>query len=128
VYKHISKTLNTCGGGGHTPLWIKNATKKGYLEAYIGDGINLEPPNSKTRRGRVQPQSIGTLQCNDARGVVLKDFSIRKLTPTECFRLMGFLDDEINLDGLSNTQRYKLAGNGWDISLVSKIFKEMFKK
>jgi len=40
---------------------------------------------------------------------------------------MGFLDDEINLDGLSDTQKYKLAGNGWDINLVSKIFKEMFK-
>ena len=52
---------------------------------------------------------------------------IRKLTPKECFRLMGFLDDRINLDGLSNTQKYKLAGNGWDINLVSKIFKEMFK-
>lgn len=51
----------------------------------------------------------------------------RKLTPKECFRLMGFLNDEINLEGLSNTQRYKLAGNGWDINLVSKIFKEMFK-
>ena len=52
---------------------------------------------------------------------------IRKLTPKECFRLMGFLDDGINLDGLSDTQRYKLAGNGWDINLVSKIFKRMFK-
>lgn len=52
---------------------------------------------------------------------------IRKLTPKECFRLMGFLNDEINLKGLSNTQRYKLAGNGWDINIVSKIFKEMFK-
>jgi len=40
---------------------------------------------------------------------------------------MGFLDDEINLEGLSNTQQYKLAGNGWEINIVSKIFKEMFK-
>jgi len=53
--------------------------------------------------------------------------SIRKLTPKECFRLMGFLDDEINLNDLSNTQRYKLAGNGWDINLVSKIFRGMLK-
>jgi len=52
---------------------------------------------------------------------------LRRFTPTECFRLMGFLDDNINLDGLSNTQRYKLAGNGWDINLVSKIFKKMFE-
>ena len=52
--------------------------------------------------------------------------SLRKLTPKEFFRLMGFLDDEIKLDGLSDVQRYKLAGNGWDINLVSKLFREMF--
>ena len=52
---------------------------------------------------------------------------IRKLTPKECFRLMGFLNDEINLEGLSDTQRYKLAGNGQDVNLVTKIFERMFK-
>ena len=58
---------------------------------------------------------------------LFNDFRIRKLTPTECFRLMGFLNDGINLKGISNSQRYKLAGNGWDVNLVSKIFKEMFR-
>ena len=146
---------------------LKNATKKGYIEAMCGDGVNLEFPDSETRRGRSLKQISGTLQCNDMKGVVInplqisstqknntitrsginnclpsamgmggghtpmvedfnnKNLTIRKLTPTECFRLMGFLDDGINLDGLSNTQRYKLAGNGWDINLVSKIFKNM---
>lgn len=51
----------------------------------------------------------------------------RRLTPKECFRLMGFLNDEINLKGLSDTQCYRLAGNGWDVNLVSKIFKNMFQ-
>lgn len=37
----------------------------------------------------------------------------------------GFLNDEINLEGLSDTQKYKLTGNGWDINIVSKILKEM---
>ena len=60
--------------------------------------------------------------CQDKDG-----YTIRKLTPKECFRLMGFTKDEINVEGISNSQQYKLAGNGWDISLVSKIFKEMFK-
>jgi len=50
---------------------------------------------------------------------------VRRLTPRECFRLMGFLKDEINLEGLSDTQKYKLAGNGWDINLVSKVFEKM---
>lgn len=50
----------------------------------------------------------------------------RKLTPKECFRLMGFLNDEINLEGLSTAQKHDLAGEGWDINLVSKIFEKMF--
>lgn len=50
----------------------------------------------------------------------------RELTPKECFRLMGFFNDEIKLDGLSEAQKHKLAGNGWDINLISKIFKKMF--
>ncbi len=64
---------------------------------------------------------------NNSPKIMGNNYRIRKLTPKECFRLMGFLNDEINLEGLSNTQRYKLAGNGWDINLVSKIFKEEVK-
>lgn len=125
----ISPTLRDMSAGGNRQpfIQVKNATKQGYLEAKQGDGISLEHPNSKTRRGRVQNQLAPTLQCNDAKGVVTKDLTIRKLTPTECFRLMGFDHDQINLEGLSNTQKYKLAGNGWEISLVSKIFNNMFK-
>ncbi len=124
----ISPTLNTMQSGHRQPfIAIKNATKKGYLEGYPGDGVNLEHPDSKTRRGRIQKDVMGCLQTNDQRGVITEDYRIRKLTPKECFRLMGFLNDEINLDGLSNTQKYKLAGNGWDINLVSKIFRRMFK-
>jgi len=48
--------------------------------------------------------------------------NIRYLSPVECFRLMGFFNDEINLNGVSKTQKYKLAGNGWDINLFAKIF------
>ena len=57
----------------------------------------------------------------------MKCGQLRRLTPKECFRLVGFLNDEINLEGLSDTQRYKLAGNGQDVNMVSLIFKEMFK-
>jgi len=58
-----------------------------------------------------------------------KEFGLfRKLTPKECFKLMGFSENQINLDRLSDNQQYKLAGNGQDINVVSLIFKEMFKK
>lgn len=51
----------------------------------------------------------------------------RELTPKECFRLMGFFNDEIKLDGLSKSNLFDLAGNGWDINMMSKVFREMFK-
>jgi len=49
---------------------------------------------------------------------------IRKLTPKEYFKLMGFKDNEINLTDLSDTQKYKLAGNGWDINVITQILKQ----
>lgn len=76
------------------------------------------------------PQNLNVHRCLQSgrpKEILITENSIRILTPKECFRLIGFLNDEINLDGLSDTQKYKLAGNGWDINLVSKIFKQMFK-
>ena len=54
-------------------LKIKNATKKGYLEAYDGDSVNLQRPNSTTRRGRVGEQVSQTLQTSDNMGVVVNE-------------------------------------------------------
>ena len=47
-------------------LIVNEATKKGYAEAFEGDSVNLEHPNSKTRRGRVGKQVAQTLttSCN----------------------------------------------------------------
>lgn len=49
-------------------LVVKEATVKGYAEASIGDSVNLEYPNSKTRRGRVGKGVAQTLttSCNQA--------------------------------------------------------------
>lgn len=55
--------------GGRIP--IKNATTKGYLLAYDGDGIDLSYPKSKTRRGRVQSQMAHTITTNPHLGVVV---------------------------------------------------------
>lgn len=106
----ISPTLHTCQGGGLQPcIRIKNGTKKGYLEAYSGDGIDLICPNYKNRRGRVQKEIIQALTCGNNRGVVTNDLRIRKLTPLEYWRLMGIDDEDfykaqkVN----SNSQLYK---------------------
>lgn len=51
---------------------IVNGTKKGFSQATYGDGIDLAYPDSKTRRGRVQPQRSNTLTANQNQGVVDK--------------------------------------------------------
>ena len=53
---------------------------------------------------------------------------VRKITPLEAFRLMGFRDAELDFAGLADTHLYRLAANGWDINIASIIIKEMLKK
>lgn len=54
-------------------------------------------------------------------------YMLRKLTEQESFRLMGFKDGEIILGDLTYSQLCECAGNGWDVNLVSKIFKHIFQ-
>jgi len=54
-------------------------------------------------------------------------FVVRKLSVTEHFRLMGFKDGEFNFGNYSYQQICKRAGNGWDVNLVSLLFKGIFK-
>ena len=124
----LAPTIQTCQGGNTEPkVLIKNATKKGYKEAYDGDSVNLSYPNSKTRRGRVGEQVSQTLQCNDSMGVVNNDLRIRKLTPKECWRLMGFDDEDYEKASKenSNTQLYKQAGNSIVVNVLESILKNL---
>lgn len=63
--------------------------------------------------------------------VNLKDgsYRIRKLTPRECFRLMGFDDSDFDkVEGnLSNSQLYKMAGNSIVVNVLEEIYKQLFK-
>lgn len=120
----ISPTLNTMQGGGRQPkIRVREATKKGYAEASVGDSVNLSHPNSKTRRGRVGEGIANTLVTGDSQGVVTPNFRIRKLTPRECWRLQGFPDwafdkaQEVN----SNSQLYKQAGNSVTVNVIKEI-------
>ena len=55
-------------------------------------------------------------------------YRIRKLTPRECFRLMGFSDSDFDkIKGISNTQLYKMAGNSIVVNVLEGIFRELFK-
>lgn len=63
------------------------------------------------------------IECNTLR--------IRKLTPKECFRLMGFSDSDIDIlidNGISNTQLYKMAGNSIVVDVLEEIFVELLNQ
>ena len=58
-----------------------------------------------------------------ATGVQSKDLTWRKLTPVECERLQTVPDNYTN--HVSNTQRYKMLGNGWTIEVITHILKNI---
>lgn len=103
---------------------IKTANKTGFDMANDGDGIDLGYPQSTTRRGRVGHGVAKTITTGDSQGT-LDGFRIRKLTPRECWRLMGFDDadfDKAQAAGISNTQLYKQAGNSIVVNCLEAIF------
>ena len=69
-----------------------------------------------------------TIQTSQKEGVVYNNLRIRKLTPLECWRLMG-IDDEDFFKAekvVSNTQLYKQAGNAIVVDVLYYLFKNMF--
>lgn len=52
-------------------------------------------------------------------------YRVRRLTPVECERLQTLPDNYTA--GVSNSQRYKMLGNGWTVDVIAHIFREMFR-
>ena len=97
-------------------------TREGNTRADASDYISPDLP---------QNYNIGELSMEE-----LENIRIRKLTPKECFRLMGFCPiissqefDDSNFERaskvVSNSQLYKQAGNSIVVDVLEAIFKEM---
>lgn len=121
---------------GHQIL-IPQATKRGYIELDLPGVCDLSYPTSKTRRGRVQENGkvSPTLTASNQDICYIEtqkdDYTIRKLTPKERFRLMGLKDDDIDKiqqAGISNAQQYKMAGNSIVVNVLEGIFRNLFVK
>jgi DNA (cytosine-5)-methyltransferase 1 len=108
---------------------IKQATKQGYIECPKGGLADLSYPKSKTRRGRVQGGGYlsPTLTTSGEVYQVNGKYDLRKLTPLEYWRLMGFTDEDfykaekVN----SNTQLYKQAGNSICKNVLEAVFSQL---
>lgn len=73
--------------------------------------------------------TIRTINSGGDKRVIEYPFKIRKLTPKECFRLMGLTDNDIEkiqAAGVSDTQQYKMAGNSIVVDVLEAIFKNLF--
>lgn len=95
--KNVAPTFKENHGNG---LFIKEATKKGFVEAKDGDNI-----------------------------IEIETLRIRKITPRESLRLMGLDDKRIDLiqeSGLiSHNKQYFIAGNSIVVSVLEAIFKNI---
>lgn len=109
---------------------IKNATKKGYLEATDGDGIDISS-RMEHHRGNVQKDKIQTITTSDGndRGVVNSELKIRKLTPFECFALMGVKKEDFEkcAKNQSDSSLYHLAGDSIVVNVLMAIFEELLE-
>lgn len=115
-------------------LFVREATIAGYAFAGIGESVNFQYPNSKTRRGRVGKLVTKTIEASGVnQGVVCYDEEtnkcyIRKFTPKECLRLQNFSEKTYELlkkNNVSDNVIYKQAGNAVTVSVVKIIFATM---
>lgn len=93
-----------------------------------GDGLYLHN-SSGFDHGALEGVSR-TLKATKFDAGVVQNYRIRKLTPRECFRLMGVSEsdiDKIQSAGISKTQQYKMAGNSIVVDVLYYIFKNLFK-
>ncbi|MBQ0089465.1 MAG: DNA cytosine methyltransferase [Prevotellaceae bacterium] len=132
---------------------VKEATKIGYTDIEVGGCVDMSMPNSKTRRGRNMQEKSNCLQtqCSFYQycGTVIqpiyevKDgmitvkgkqypiklvdgyYIIRKLSVKECMRLQTV--PEWYEFPVSNTQAYKMLGNGWTVDVIAHIIKSLLK-
>ena len=120
-----SPTVTTCGGGNTEPKIVAGA----FRGRYYKDGVRQDQFGSvagKTKqmlelRKDEKTNTVTTVQKDN---VLTKDNVYwRKLTPVECERLQTVPDNYTN--HVSNTQRYKMLGNGWTIEVITHILKNM---
>lgn len=115
----LSPTIQTMQGGNRQP------------KIQVVGGVGEKRSNNKTQyfmQDRIYEGDISNAVCTCANPYYKlknKNFRIRKLTPTECLRLMGVRDEYSKRTTCSNAQKYKQAGNGIVVDVLMAIFKQM---
>ena len=109
-----SPTVNACGVGHREPKVVMGAWRGRYNE----DGSTSQKLELR------KDQKTNTITTVQKDNVLTQDEVYwRKLTPLECERLQTVPDNYTN--HVSNTQRYRMLGNGWTIEVIAHIFQNM---
>lgn len=148
----VVNTIHTStGSGGNTDCFVAEPEKLSddnikKLNDVCGEVLRDKPKLmqignivcekgfSNPQRGRVYDidglsPNIDTFQGGGREPKIVQNYRIRKLTPRECFRLMGVSEkdiDNIQKSGISKTQQYKMAGNSIVVDVLYHIFRKMF--
>ena len=127
----IAPTLTTMQGGMREPKILTLpcicASRGRYLDNSSSGGTGKPTEQRFEFNTRGISNTITTVQKDNY--LVETTYRIRKLTPRECFRLMGLKDDDIDKiqqAGISNTQQYKMVGNSIVVDVLEAIFRNLF--
>lgn len=120
-------------------IQIRQCVKQGYIEMDNGGVADLSYPKSKLRRGRVQGDGwiCPTITCQSGVCQITREvdamsvrYAIRRLTPKECFLLMGLNADDVQKCydvKMSDSSLYKQAGNGIVTNCVEVLGEHLYK-
>jgi DNA (cytosine-5)-methyltransferase 3A len=101
-------------------LLVREATASGFAEISPGECFDATMPKSKTRRGRRMAEKSNCMTATKFDFIqYTPDFRIRRLTPVECERLQTVPDNYTAV--ASDTQRYRMLGNGWTVDMIAHI-------
>jgi len=141
----LLKELNVSSVGINLCLTPDRLNKRQNGRRFKEDGEPAFTINTQDRHGVliVSNQEFNNTYKTGKTGILeidsLKNYIIRKLTPLECWRLMGYYDidfykvrKELNnkfykCKDRSNSQLYKMAGNSIVVNVLEEIFKKLFK-
>tara|TARA_A100001515_G_scaffold98217_1_gene79127 strand:- start:6787 stop:8280 length:1494 start_codon:yes stop_codon:yes gene_type:complete len=133
--KAMRKMVRQQTGKDHTPFRAKKLEprkdgKVGTVTPSLNKDHEISIKNLPDKSQTIKSQYYKSSRANferqgtfHATGVQQEDLTWRKLTPLECERLQTVPDNYT--DHVSNTQRYKMLGNGWTVEVIKHIFQNM---
>ena len=120
----LSPALNTMSGGNRQPLIMEEEMIK-ILYDDTNLGFNPEPKLYWEFSPTLRANRFGLKIIEKEDEIMSDNVKIRKLTPTECYKLMGFTAEDCKKcseGGISNSQLYKQAGNSIVVNVLEAIF------